>query len=535
MDLKKWTNAHANFTQPLRAGASFDLTVSDPTFSSQFRTFRERYNQTTKNIQWLIRQAIDRKWRLRAVGSGWSLSRIAVAEDGLVNTKKLRLKARLDASHVAPAYLDAGGDPDDLLFAQCGNTIIEINDLLEQERHPAKSMRASGGSNGQTIVGAFSSGTHGAAYRFGALAECIVGLHIVVGPDRHVWLERASRAVTSDAFAALLDAEVIRDDALFNSALVSFGSFGFIHGVLVEVEPRFLLEQQLVKVPYNAAVERAVQLGDFSGLAPHLRYPLAEVEETLYHFELAINPHHFQKENLEKGAYVRLMYKRPYRPDYTPPVPDANGFTYGDDVLGLMQLVLDKIEKIPGQLELHLIPKLVNSLFKVAYDRPEAAIGTIGETFRNTIFRGKLFSAAFALDRQDVPRAIDLILNLNKRIAFAGVMAMRFVRGTSATLGFTKFPHTCVLELDGADVAINHRFVEVFTAELEANDLPYALHWGKINNVLNPERVRRIYGHETVDTWLNHRRQLLSKDVRDVFTNGFLERCGLVQRQEEIA
>ena len=531
LEIRNWefTNAHDNFTQRLRKGASFDLTVSDPEFKAKFPTFKDKYNQTTKNLQWLIRHAIDNKTRLRAMGSGWSLSKVAVCEDGIINTKKLRLKAELSRTQVSKEYLNKGGDPGNLLFAQCGNTVIEINELLEKVINPRKSLRASGGSNGQTIVGALSTGTHGAAFKFGSLSEFVVGLHIVVGPDRHVWLEKASHQVTSEEFRSWMGAEVIIDDDMFNSALVSFGSFGIIHGILIEVEPKFLLEQQLQIVPYDAALINAITEADFSGLKAKLKYP-DDLDNKLYHFELAINPHTFQKNNSDpdKGVYLRVMYKIPYYDGYPPFEQKVKGHTYGDDVAGLIQLVLDIVEALPGKLEMAIIPKTVNALFKAAYDRPETAIGTVGETFRNTIFRGKLFSAAFSFNREIIPELIDIILAINGEIPFGGVMAMRFVKGTKATLGFAKFPNTCVLELDGVDAKINHKFSEELVKVLESKNIPYAVHWGKINGVLNKERVRKIYGQK-VDQWLDHRKQLLTNEVRDVFNNGFLEQCGLDQ------
>lgn len=525
----KWTNAHANFTQALKPEASFELTVSDEAFKKQFTTFQDRYRKTTENMQWLIKYAIDHKLRLRAMGSGWSLSKVAVSDHGIINTKGLTLKAQLSETQVSEDFLRKGGDPSDLLFAQCGNEIIRINDLLEKERQPPKSLRVSGGSNGQTIVGAFSTGTHGAAFRYGSICDCVLGMHLVVGPDRHVWLERASRQVTSEKFRQMLEAEVILDDDLFHSALVSFGSFGIIHSVLIELEPVFLLEQQLLQVPYNAALLQAITAGDFSGLTPILRHP----ENTLYHFELAINPHSFKKDGVEKDVYLRIMYKLPYRPDYQKFDPTAKGrYTYGDDVLGLIQSVLDGIEKVPGEkLELQLVPRLVNSLFKTAYDRPESALGTIGETFRNTIFRGRLFSAAFSFDRKQIPAIVDLFLELNKKLPFTGIMAFRFVKGTQATLGFARFENTCVLELDGAETQVNHQFTDRFARMLEERQIPYTIHWGKINTILNKERVRYMHGEGQVGKWISHRCRLLSDEAREVFNNEFLQLCGLDQSQ----
>lgn len=106
-------------------------------------------------------------------------------------------------------------------------------------------------------------------------------------------------------------------------------------------------------------------------------------------------------------------------------------------------------------------------------------------------------------------------------------MALRFVKGSKATLGFTQFENTCVLELDGVDTSMNHKFTEAFTVRIENKNIKYAIHWGKINNVLNKKRVRYMYGDAKVDQWLNHRYQLLSAATRKVFNNEFLEKCGL--------
>ncbi len=129
LSLLKWTNVHHNFTQHFQRDACFDLTVTDPAFTAAFPTFQAKYQQTTRNLQWLVQFAIEKQIRLRAMGSGWSFSKIAISEGGIVNTKGLRLKAQLGPSQVAPTYLAKGNDPSNLLFAQCGNTIIAYDKL----------------------------------------------------------------------------------------------------------------------------------------------------------------------------------------------------------------------------------------------------------------------------------------------------------------------------------------------------------------------------------------------------------------------
>ena len=144
---------------------------------------------------------------------------------------------------------------------------MDLDEKLEQDSNPKRSLKASGASNGQSIAGCSSTGTHGAAFNVGAVHDAIVGLHIVTGPDRHVWLEKKSNPVASDEFIKWLGAEPIKDDDIFNSAVVSFGSFGFIHGMLIETEPVFLLEQfRTGNIVYNDALKLAMNDLDFSGI-----------------------------------------------------------------------------------------------------------------------------------------------------------------------------------------------------------------------------------------------------------------------------
>ena len=528
--IKQFKNAHDNFIQPLDENQSFDLYLNDPSFKSLSQL--EQYNRCTKNLQWIIKTAEEKQLNIRAMGSGWSLSKVAVSEDALINTKRLRHKFALDPENFSPDLLAVGLDPDDYRFLQCGNTIIGINEYLEHNCNPPKCLRASGGSNGQTIVGAFSTGTHGAAMNFGSLPEMIKGIHVITGPNSHFYIERASQKITSPAFHLKLGAEVILDDELFNAVLVSFGSFGIIHGVLVEIESKFLLEQKRTRIAFDTHLENAVCKGDFSLVSHHFKYPLDMKEHELYHFELALNPHDFEYNNASKGLYLRTMYKSVYKEGYEPIDTTSEGYTYGDDTLGIMQTVLDRLESSAGFLNRALVPKMVNSLFNLAYDRPEEAHGTIGETFRNTIFRGKLFSAAFGIDCKDFRSVVDICLEINKTHKLAGILAMRFVKGSQATLGFTRWERSCVLELDGVDASINHQFVKLLAETMEAKQIVYTLHWGKINRILDKERIMYMFGEERIKSWKRQRSRIMDKKIQQLFNNEFMQQCGLDMYEE---
>ncbi|GAA4431197.1 hypothetical protein GCM10023188_18540 [Pontibacter saemangeumensis] len=528
-----WENAHRNFRHRFKLGASYTLRVN----SRESRL--GDYNATTANMQWLIKNAIYTNTPFRAMGNNWSFSPVAMCNGGMLNTKPLNLRFDLGNSSLSPAYLQSGRRKEDLFFVQCGMSMLELNAVLEL--HYRRSVKASGGSNGQSVAGAAATGTHGGALYTGAIHDTIAGLHVVTGPDRHMWLERASAPVVSDDFVNAIGAVAIRDDDMFNAAVISFGSFGIIHGVLLQTEPLFLLEEyRFDNVPYTPALRQAIetqdmvalrillnQLADASGLPESLKVKMPEESLTkrLYHLEIALNLHNFEKNSKEKGIYIRMFYKTPCPATYIPVHNQLeSGRTYSQDLNGIISKVIDVAGPTINMLA---IKPLVNAFFKSTLRAAQPKPQTMGETFRHTRFKGQIASAALAVATSDVFKVIEVILELNKTRPFAGGIALRFVKGTPALLGFTKFPKTCVLEMDGVDAAETRGFFREVWLRLEALNIPYTLHWGKINFILNEERVRRMYGDVNVDKWLRCREFLLDAATRSVFTNDFMIQCGL--------
>lgn len=510
----EWENCHQNFKHSFKKDASYKLRMPDNTASDE-----DNYRGVTANMQWLIQHAIDNGQQLRAMGSGWSFSEVAISEGGIIDTKSLNLAFNIGKNFVSDDY---SGDYQNLFLVECGTSIDELNEMLEERGDFKRCLRASGASNGQSIAGATSTGTHGSAFNVGAVHDSIVGLHIVVGPNRHVWLERKSYPVASDQFIAWLGAEAIRDDDTFNAAVVSFGSFGIIHGILLETEPIFLLEEKRSgQIAYTQQLKDAIDTLSLSDLFNTLGLPPDDAEKQLYHFEVIVNPHHFKPDDAEWGVYMKTIYKKAYGP-YTKRPADTDGFTYGNHTLGVIEFLMDDTG-----FTLNVVPKLVNKLFPLAFKPGDPITGTIGEIFTNTKFRGKVASAAIGIDIKHASDVIEIALDVNKNSPFAGAIALRFVKGTKALLGFTHFPKTCILELDGVDAEGSRDFFKKVWLKLEESDIPYTLHWGKINFLLTPERVRKMYGDENVNKWLACRSALLDPECRKVFNNKFLEQCGL--------
>ena len=493
---KKWTNRHGTISQKI--DNLYDL-ANDNTGN-----VLNDYNDATKGIQGIIQEAIDTGKELRVLGGEWSWTKIATTTGILLNTKPLNLSFNINQNNVSPSYQLT---PADLYYAQCG---VSVKELTERLKNHGRSIKTSGASNGQTIAGATSTGTHGSAIDIGAVSDFVVGLHIIVSSTEHIWLERKSYPVASDSFIAAIQASPKRDDKLFHAALVSFGSFGFIHGVMIETSPLFLYEAYRFRVPLDNGLFELIESLDFnsSSFLPH-------GSERPYHFQTLINQY-----DQAKGAYVNVMYKRTFDPNHVPPAVSVPGISPGDDAPAFIGTITQTIPK--------LVPKIINKLVAKMYQLYNNVLGTHGEIFTNFTTHGKVYSTAIGIPLSMVNTVRELLLDLNNSTGpFAGIFAFRFVKGTKATLGFTHFDPTCVIELDGVFSKQTQIFYEAFWNALEQQQIPHSFHWGKMLRLDN-QHIRKIYTDDKVDGWLDARNEILHDGAtKKVFTNDIMREWGL--------
>ena len=501
LDRASWTNRHENFKQKIKGRINvYNSNVNDP----GRRLGIADLGATTSAIQGLIGDAAATGEQLRAIGGGWSFSRVPATGGRVLNTKNLNSVFSLSERRISEAY---SGTKDGLFLVQCGTGIAELNKYLETRK--GRALKTTGASNGQTIAGALSTGTHGSAFDFGAITEYVVALHLIVGPDRHVWLERASYPVIADSLPDELGAELIRDDKLFNAALVSFGSFGVIHAVVIETEEIFLLEKDRRRLPYDDALKALITTLDFSD------YPLLpRPGERPYHFQIVANPF-----DLDSGVFAKTIYKDlPYPAGRQPDYSIAAGHGPGDDLPSFLAAITDEAPA--------LTEKLITALLKTRFKpfKEKDRLGTIGETFGYTSTKGKVFGSTFGVDLKDAARALDLLVGLQESEGPAPlVFAQRFVKKSSALLGFTKYETTCVIDMDGVFSKRASSFLNAALAAFVRAKIPHTQHWGKINN-MTADSVRGMYGRDRIDQWIAARHQLLDESARRIFSNPFLDR-----------
>lgn len=481
----------------------------------------EAYNETTEGLQTLIDQAVRHNSQIRALGRGWSFSPVAATDDILLDTKPLNFVFPISEGMVHSSW---SGDQSNLFLAQCGTQIARLNELLSSRN---KALPTSGASNGQTIAGAISTGTHGAAIDVGSMQDFVAGLHIVAGPDRHIWLERQSDPVLSDNIGNRLGgAEVIRDDELFDAALVSFGSFGLIHGLLLDVEDNYYLNATRNEVQLDGGWWKAIEQLDFQDV----ELPGRGAGRP-FHFEVLFS-------TVEPDdAIVTVMHKSREPFEDANPVPDGDRIVPGDSALEVVSFFTDvagSLNEVLNRIGEEYYPKYTDIAGRPGEMFPDpgtrAGAASVGEGALLAGAEGGAASAGIGVPLGEVRNTVRIMRQQLDEYPTQALIVARYVRGTDATLGFTRFQdHTCVVEFNGPDSRSSRRYLESVWNRLREQEIPHTIHWGKVQDI-DGDDVIRMYGQGRINSWIEARKSILeSGQVREVFTNEWLEQVGLAQ------
>lgn len=493
-----WTNKHQNVSGKVAAYYDVWNLWEDQT------TDPIRWRPGMAGLQRAIRDAEAAQASVRAFGGSWSLSHAAYCPDFMINTKPLNaMDVGIEATN-----LIAGANGERLLFAQCGATVQEVHDTLA--RH-GLALKTSGASDGQTLGGAISTGTHGAANQIGGMQDSVVGIHLLTEHGTPHWLERSSQPLVAPSFLDKIDTPAAnhhQDSELFDAALVAFGSFGVIHAYLIETEPLYTLEAYSRRMDYSVAVH-ALETLDVSSL------DLPDGPALPFHFEIAFNPYRLGAG--ERGAFVRCMYKRPgSTPDPSTPLP--GGHRPGDDLLGVIGTLSDAVPSA--------IPTLVTKIMDLELPPYEGVRATPGYTFGPTSIRGRGMSTEMGFELRNIRRAVEIIADVAGSYPFGAVVAVRYVKSSRALLAFTRYEPTCTIEIQAVDGQRSLEAYERIWAKLEDESIPFSFHWGQVLPY-KPAHYRYIYGSR-LDRWLAAKARLLTPAGRKLFSNDLVKGVGLV-------
>ncbi len=477
-------------------------------------------------VQEMLRGVRSRAERVRSYGGKWSLSDVAVCNDSMHDTKPLTFWGGVGQNSIVGTawYSDAKPLKDRLFYFQSGSQITQINTVLESR---GCCLPTTGASNGQTIAGAVSTGTHGSALNIGAMQDYVRAIHIVTSEQEHVIIQPASKPIINTNFSDVFGAKLLTDDELFYSAVVSFGSFGVIIGVIVETVSLFMLETYTQRVDYTKAAAVYPYLARFdhsstTNLTAFLQQCGLPAQADPHHLDIIANPY-----ATTQNAFLRVMYKRPYDKSKLSPEPGVSGTRVGNDILSIIGAIADTAGG--------LVPTIVSQLFGQAAEVQSGYTQTPRNIFGDsTIYKPKHGGASTELG---VPisraqEAVSIVMTTAAQANFAGLLGIRFVQNSPATLAFTRFaPLTCTIELPGLNSVGTQNFYKQVYSNLDSAGIPFTLHWGQEGDY-SPARLAAMYG-DAADTWIRARNRLLADPAqRYMFTNDFLKRLGISEAAE---
>lgn len=494
------------------------------------------YVNNSNEIRRVLKDCLSRNEGFRAFGSLWSLSNLPHHEDNMHHHHSMNIKIKINS---ADLHQNSTYDHNNLKFVECGNRIKEISTWLHKTN---KSLKTSGASNGQTIAGAISTGVHGSALDFGSVQDFVVGLNLITGPNENdvIYLERASRTALNDQFAAKIKARIIRDDDMFNCALVSLGAFGFIHGVVIEVQDVFLLKRYFGIIEQCDAIKlgKTLNFDDAPTVIHTFQNEIADEVEggtgiRPYHYKIYVNPY-----KPKKAFTTEIIYKKPFISGASSPF-SALANTVSPDLLSFVSKIM------------YGKPCTVRAFLKIAHKSflpktdERAITGRLADIFFDSFHQGAAFAFSVGFDHKYVEDGLSIfreVLAGKKGIRLPAAIGIRFVKASEATLAFTKFPVTCAMEVNG--VLPRHKpgknnsartkalqrvdtFSKRVIEEFDKKGIPFTLHWGKGAPWEKAGLVDNMYGPRA-DLWRMNRKKLLGPaGTEELFANKFTRDIGL--------
>ena len=199
--------------------------------------------------------------RVRAVGSSWSFTDIAMTPGFMVETNEINgvLTHIIDRS----VLTDQAPDPKYLIHVEAG---IQVEALMVELDKRGLAPFTMGGSSGQTLAGVISTSVHGSDWDRGPIPNAVRALHMVgPGGTRH-WIEADQWRITDEALLRARlgpDIQIHYDDDWFDSVLVSVGSMGIITSVVLEVRDQYKREKTCERLPWSELKRRLAAGSDF--------------------------------------------------------------------------------------------------------------------------------------------------------------------------------------------------------------------------------------------------------------------------------
>ncbi len=484
------------------------------------------------------RPAVD----LVPIGRGWSFSALVGGIDTQIDLSGLSGFALAQPGQMAPSAAYA---PRRTAFVLGGTRLREL--LGWAQRRHGLSIKTSGTHLGFTIAGAIGTASHGSRLGFGGMQDLVTGLHLVTGPAQSVWIERQSKPVLNDATIASFTTQApIRDDAIFADALVHLGGMGIVNGVTLDMVKDAGYELSIKRQAIDANWLDNVAAGRWTRIAAALGHAGKPV-----FYEMTIDPMNWHGNKAVHTLYLpgqSVAQDAGWQPsprglaDLSGAILSAFGAAKRDNDAkgGADEALTSAFDMYCAELEKN--PDYRDPPRNARWNQLHLDEITGG-------YPGALYNASYAVPRGDIAAIIPLLCEAVKGLLPTFVFTLRFVSNPGGTMAFTRFPETCVIEIDGFSrnapyygPALGDAIVQG-AARLRAcldgqnalgRRFEHSMHWGKLGK-LDKDKVWADFGApgtpgSRIDRWRATREKLLDPGFAKVLWNQGLVDYGLLDQ-----
>jgi hypothetical protein len=471
-----------------------------------FTPLRYFFPRQKQDLVAIVKEAEANNYQVRAVGSRHSFSEVQKCEDFLVSTDKLKgwEKVNPDVLHKA--------DKNKLLIrVGAGVKLRALNKYLAKAGLALPNM---GTIDVQSIAGALSTATHGTGITRPSFPDMIRSIGIVSAGGKMRQLELKS-GISDPAKFDLPDVELIQNDDLFYSALVSFGSMGIIYEVIIEVVPAFWMKESRILTNWKILKEELSE-GRF-------------ITDKLRNFDfvsLRISPYNVEGQYLASIVLQEILPEKPKRS------LNARFRNLGSAILGRIPILPPWLLTRYMNLFPRKTPKIINNLLKGTRDKIFIAPShkVLFQTAVNLRPFGISTEFSFPLDEKIMIRQVESVLQIAEdfykegKIYQSSFISLRFAPASNAYFSTSYNKESFYIEIPmlkstKGDFEILSKYQDHFLSE---GGLP---HWGKVNDRLYADPTFLTAAYPKLDAWLGAKHFL---DPNHTFTNSFLEKTNLL-------
>jgi hypothetical protein len=472
--------------------------------------------ESLNDIVSIINEAESKNLKVRAVGSGHSFSDVAVTHEYLVDLFRL-----IHADHYNTRVRKEEFKNSKLVECQAGIRLRELNSQLDAMGLALINM---GAVDHQKLAGVVATGTHGTGKDFEAMQGFVRSFVLVAGGGKIYRIEKTN-GITDPSKFNETGIELIQDDDVFYSAVLSFGSMGIIYSLVMEVREKYYLRETKLLINWEE-LKKIWQDGSIftEGDKESAGAPPRSVT-------FMINPYQLKNKKTGKEefncAVMRNYYtSKPIKWKLFEGTRNLVTYIFGNFPVTYYYSLLS-FNYFP-----HRAPKLIRSSINGSKDKK-----FVHKSYK-VLFQGfqfvkeRAYSSEFAFDLKNKDAAINAIEKImdlakkmqeNARLYHSSPITVRFVKGSKAFLA-TEYERDVayidvpfLLRTRGTETMLELCQQILF----DCGGIP---HWGKSNSILDGKPEFLTAAYPQLDKW---KATLKKLDLKGTFSNQFMERIGL--------